>query len=429
MKRRMVLYAMLAVLTLLVAACAAPAPGGAAEEGGAVELTFSVWGDPEELAILQAIADDFVAQNPGIEVTVNVSDWDTYWDKLQTQLAAGTPPDVFAMDAPLYPDYQSRGVLLNLQPLIDRDGFDLDGYYPVSLLCYDTPDGYFGLPRDVQPSVLYYNKDMFDAAGIAYPDDTWTWENLVEAGQALTVDSDGDGTIDQYGLWADLWDMELIWASLIWQNEGEILDPEYTKTLLAEEGAMGAWQFIYDMIFDYGMMPTPSVAEQFGDPFESGNAAMTTAGHWVVPFYANTDFAWDVAPLPKGKTQASIVNSVGFVISKDSPHPEEAWAFLKHLVGAAGQEKVTSLGLGVPSLEAVANSDAYLKQETAPINHQLFLDTMSYANVKPCFRGYDEWATLIGDGMFSVWLGEAELEPTLSELVPQADAVLAEAAE
>ncbi|MEZ4560563.1 MAG: hypothetical protein R2854_29705 [Caldilineaceae bacterium] len=82
MKRRMVLYAMLAVLTLLVAACTMPAPGGAADEGGTVELTFSVWGDPEELAILQAIADDFVAQNPGIEVVVNVSDWDTYWDKL-----------------------------------------------------------------------------------------------------------------------------------------------------------------------------------------------------------------------------------------------------------------------------------------------------------------------------------------------------------
>ncbi|MEZ4718046.1 MAG: extracellular solute-binding protein [Caldilineaceae bacterium] len=327
------------------------------------------------------------------------------------------------------PTTNPAAYLLILQPLIDWDGFDLEGYYPVSLLCYDTPDGYYGLPRCPAQCALLQQGHVRRRLGIAYPDDTWTWENLVEAGQALTVDSDGDGTIDQYGLWADLWDMELIWASLIWQNEGEILDPEYTKTLLAEEGAMGAWQFIYDMIFDYGMMPTPSVAEQFGDLFESGNAATTTAGHRVVPFYANTDFAWDVAPLPKGKTQASIVNSVGFVISKDSPHPEEAWAFLKHLVGAAGQEKVTSLGLGVPSLEAVANSDAYLKQETAPINHQLFLDTMSYANVKPCFRGYDEWATLIGDGMFSVWLGEAELEPTLSELVPQADAVLAEAAE
>ena len=83
------------------------------QTGDKVELTFSVWGDPEELAILQEIADDFVAQNPNVNITVNVSDWDTYWDKLQTTLAAGAPPDVFAVDAPLYPDYQSRGVLLN----------------------------------------------------------------------------------------------------------------------------------------------------------------------------------------------------------------------------------------------------------------------------------------------------------------------------
>jgi multiple sugar transport system substrate-binding protein len=154
---------------------------------------------------------------------------------------------------------------------------------------------------------------------------------------------------------------------------------------------------------------------------------MTPAGHWVVPFYSKVDFAWDVAPLPKGKEQASIVNSVGFVVAKDSKHPEEAWAFLKHLVGEPGQKKITALGLGVPALKSVANSDAYLKQNTAPINHQLFLDTMAYARVKPCFRGYDEWATLIGDGMGPIWVGEAELQPTLQELVPQADGILAEA--
>ena len=399
------------------------------QTGDKVELTFSVWGDPEELAILQEIADDFVAQNPNVNITVNVSDWDTYWDKLQTTLAAGTPPDVFAIDAPLYPDYQSRGVLLNLQPYIDRDQFSLSDYYEVSLQCYQTPDGYYGLPRDVQPSVMYYNKDMFDEAGVAYPDETWTWETLIENGKKLTKDTDGDGTIDQYALWADIWDMELLWASLIWQNEGEILSADYTQTLLTEEGGLGAWQFIHDMIFTHKIMPAPSVAEQFGDPFESGNSAMTAAGHWVVPFYGNVNFAWDVAPLPKGTVQASIVNSVGFVVAKDTKHPEEAWAFLKHLVGEPGQKKVTSLGLGVPALKSVANSDAYLKQPTANINHQLFLDTMAYAKVKPCFRGYDEWATLIGDGMGPIWLGEAELQPTLEELGPQADQILADASQ
>jgi multiple sugar transport system substrate-binding protein len=192
-----------------------------------VELIFNVWGDPQELEILNEIANDFSKLHPDIKVTITVSDWDTYWDKLQTQLAAGTPPDVFAMDAPLYPDYQSRGVLLNLQNYIDRDSYKLDDYYPASLQCYKLPDGYYGLPRDIQPSVLYYNKDMFDAAGVPYPDDTWTWDTMIEQGKKLTKEN-------QFALWADLWDMELYWASAIWQNQGEILSPDYTKTLIGE---------------------------------------------------------------------------------------------------------------------------------------------------------------------------------------------------
>ncbi len=196
MKARRVLSFGLLALMLLVTACSpaatqapvanppadnnqqaaapttAPTEAKAAEppkSGAPVELTFSVWGDPQELTILQSLADDFSKENPNVKITVTVSDWDTYWDKLQTQLAAGTPPDVFAMDAPLYPDYQSRGVMLGLQNYIDRDSFSLDDYYPAALQCYKTPDGYYGLPRDIQPSVLYYNKDMFDAAGVPYP--------------------------------------------------------------------------------------------------------------------------------------------------------------------------------------------------------------------------------------------------------------------
>lgn len=411
---------------------AVPVEAAAEEEQApaeAVELTFSVWGDPEELKILQELADSFHEENPNVTITVNVSDWDTYWDKLQTTLAAGTPPDIFAMDAPLYPDYQSRDVLLNLQTYIDRDNFDLSDYYDASLTCYETADGYYGLPRDIQPSVMYYNKDMFDEAGVPYPDESWTWDDMIEAGKKLTKDTDGDGTIDQYAIWADIWDMELLWASLVWEEGGEIINADYSKTLLADQGAMDAWQLIHDMIFEYQIMPNPSVAEQFGDPFESGNAAMTPAGHWVVPLYSKVDFNWDVAPLPQGKERASIVNSVGFVVAKDSAHPEEAWEFLKFLVGEPGQTKVTSLGLGVPTLKSIANSETYLNQSSADINHKLFLDTMDYAHVKPCFRGYDEWATLIGDGMVPIWLGEAELEPTLETLIPQADQILADAAQ
>jgi multiple sugar transport system substrate-binding protein len=390
------------------------APTKSAEK---VDLTFSVWGDPAELVVLQALADDFSKENPTIKVTVTVADWTTYWDKLQTQLAAGTPPDVFAMDAPLYPDYQSRGVILNLQPFIEKDKFSLDDYYPAALQCYKTADGYYGLPRDIQPSVLYYNKDMFDKAGVPYPDDTWTWDTMIEQGKKLTKEN-------QYGLWADLWDMELYWASAIYQNGGQILSADNTKTLIAEPAALGAWQWFHDMLFKYKIMPTPSAAQQFGDPFESGNAAMTTAGHWVVPLYSKVSFKWGVAPLPKGKERVSLVNSVGFVVAKDTKNPEAAWAFLKYLVGVPGQTKITSTGLGVPALKSIANSDLFLKQSSVSIDQKVFLDAMEYAKVKPCFRGYNEWSTVIGDGMTPIWNGEAELKTTLDEIVPKADEVL-----
>src|SRR5512142_1239520 len=119
------------------------------------QITFMAWGSPEELDVWQKIVDECQAAHPDIRVKVDVSDWESYWDKLKTLYAGGTPPDVFAMDGPLYPDWQSRGVLLNLQPYIDKSPGLLDGLYPNTLTAYQRADGYYGLPRDFQTIVLY----------------------------------------------------------------------------------------------------------------------------------------------------------------------------------------------------------------------------------------------------------------------------------
>ena len=113
--------------------------------------------------------DAFHVVNPKITVKVDVSDWDTYWDKLKTGIAGGNAPDVFAMDGPLFPDYQSRDVLLDLKPYIDRDGYDLTQLADQAVADFTTPDGQFGLPRDLNVIALFYNKKLFDAAGVAYP--------------------------------------------------------------------------------------------------------------------------------------------------------------------------------------------------------------------------------------------------------------------
>jgi multiple sugar transport system substrate-binding protein len=392
-----------------------------------VEIKYMMWGSPEELAVWQTIVDEFQTAHPDIHVTVDVSDWDSYWDKLQTLFAGGTPPDVFAMDAPLYLDWQSRGVLLNLQPYIDASPGFLDGFYPVTLQVYKRDDGYYGLPRDFQTIVLYYNKDMFDAAGMAYPDDTWTMDKLREAAKTLTLDTNGDGITDQWGFATDLWDMELFWSEAIWSYGGQILSDDQTKTLINEGGAHDAWNFISSMMLDDKSMPDPNQSQQFGnDPFAAGVAAMTTIGHWVVPQYAALNFHWDVAPMPSGPSgRATSVNSAGFVVASASQHPDQAWELVKYATGSSGQTRLAELGFAVPVLQSIANSPTFLEQKTAPINEQVFLDALEYAHVKPAFRGYDEWATAVGDGLLPVWTGEMSLDDAMADVIPAADDVLA----
>ena len=414
------------LITVLIASMFLSACGGGTK--GPVTISFMAWGAPEELAVWQHIVDDFQAANPNIKVNVEVSDWDSYWTKLKTLLAANTPPDVFAMDAPLYLDYQSRGVLLNLQPYIDKTPGLLDGFYPVTLEAYKLPDGYYGMPRDFQTVVLFYNKDMFDAANVAYPTADWTYDDLRTAAKSLTLDQNGDGTIEQWGFSTDLWDMELFWSEAIWSWGGEVINTEHTQTLLGEPNARQAWQFMYDLMFTDQSLPDTNTSGQYGgDLFQAGIAAMTTIGHWAVPGYATVEFKWDVAPMPISPSggRSTSVNSAGFVVAKESKNPDAAWEFIKYCLSQTGQTRLTELGLAIPVLESVANSPVFLQQSMVNINQQVFLDSLSFARMKPVFKGYDEWASVIGDGMATIWAGETDLNTTLDTIVPQADEVLA----
>lgn len=392
------------------------------------ELTFMAWGAPEELDAWQKMADDFHAANPNITVQMDVSDWDSYWTKLDTLFAGGTPPDVFAMDAPLYLDWQTRGVLLNLQPYIDATPGFLDDMYPEPLKGYKVADGYYGLPRDFQTIVMFYNKDMFDAAGIPYPQQGWTWDDLRATAKKLTLDTNGDGKTEQWGFSCDLWDMELCWSEAIWSHGGDVISADYTKTLLGEPNARQAWQLFSDMIFVDKSMPDTVVAEEFGgDLFQPGAVALWPMGHWAIPGYAAVDFNWDVTPMPTGPGgQVTSVNSAGFVVAKATKYPDAAWEFVKYALSSAGQVRLTELGLAIPMLRSVAESPVFLEQKLRTINQQVFLDSVAFAHLKPIFKGYTLWADAVGNGMAPIWSGEADLSATLDQVVLDADTMLAE---
>lgn len=413
------LQASAALVCAALAASAVPARA-------ATELTYMLWGSPSEGEVWRSVADAFEAKHPEIKVKIEVNDWSSYWQKLRVLVAGGNPPDIFAMDAPLYPDWQSRGALLNLQPYLDADPKALADIYPITLEAYRSADGIYGLPRDFQTIVLYYNKDMFDAAKLPYPTADWSWDDLRRAAKALTLDKNGDGTTDQWGFWSEIGDPEPFWGAVVWSYGGDIISTDRGHTLLAEGPARDAWHFIAGMALDDKALPTPEQLKQYGtDGFSAGIAAMTVSGHWVVPEYAERGFAWGVAPLPSGpKGRVTSVNSAGFVISKTTRHPKEAWDFVKFAVGPDGQAALAKLGLAVPILKSVAEGPAYLDQPGPKIDQRVFLDALSYARIKPSFRGYEEWSTVVGDALLPVWNGDTAIDDALDEIGPAADDVL-----
>ena len=411
-------FGLAATLAMLLAATPASA---------ATELNYLLWGSPAEGEAWQKVATEFEATHPDIKVKVEVNDWDSYWEKLRVLMAGGTPPDVFAMDAPLYPDWQGRDVLLNLQPMIDAEPDLLKDVFPVTLEAYKTKDGYFGLPRDFQTIVLYYNKTMFDAGGVAYPNDKWTSDDLRAAAKKLTKDNNGDGTTDQWGFWAEVIDPEPFWGAVVWSFGGDIVDLAQGKTLIGSEPAMKAWNYIYGMWLEDKAMPTEDKLKQFGtDGFSAGISAMGVSGHWTVPEYSSAKFDWDVAPMPIGPAgRVTGVNSAGFVIAKASPHPKEAWEFVKFAIGPVGQSELAKIGLAVPILKSVAESPAYLEQTSARINHRMFIDALAYAKPKPVFKGYEEWSAGVGDSLHRAWSGETPLADAIQEAVTNGDDALA----
>ena len=393
--------------------------------GPEVTITYAIWGDPAELKSQQAVVDSFHAANPKITVDVSVSDWDAYWDKVQTGLAGGAAPDVFAMDGPLFPDYQSRGVLLDLKPYIDRDGYDLTQLADQGVADFTTADGgQYGLPRDLNTVVLYYNKAMFDAAGIAYPDDSWDWAKLVEAGKKLTKDVDGNGTVDQWGFYTETTDMENYWSSLVWQNGGEIMNADNTQTLLGTPEAAGGIQFLQDLIYKEKVMAEPALFAETGDAFEQGKAAMESNGSWLVPTHTAAGFDFGIAPLPKGPAgRYTSVNPTGAVVYQATKAPDASWEFVKYLASPAAQEQLMQLHASIPVSKEVLAGPYPSSFEGA----QVLADSLAYANLKPSFVGYNEFTTLL-QGELDVNVFNAPNKTAaaaLADIVPQLDAMLA----
>jgi multiple sugar transport system substrate-binding protein len=375
--RTRTLAAFVAVLALATAGCGGL--GGGDEASG--ELSFLVFGEPEELKAFRAVITGFRDEQPDVNVKlIEASDRDDLLARLATSFAGGTPPDLFLLNYRFYGQFAARGVLEPIQDrLEDSEAFEEEDFYPQALEAFRRDGELVCLPQNISSLVVYYNRDMFREAGVPEPEDGWTWNDMVEKAIKLTKDKDGDGNIDQYGLGVEPSIIRL--APFVWSNGGELVDDEEkpTRFTLDTPEGLAAMKAFFDLRDKHLVIPSDQEreAEDEETRFLNNRLAMVLSSRRSTPsFRTITAFDWDIAALPKHEQPAGILHSDAYCLTKDSDSKDAAWKFMEFALGPEGQRITAASGRTVPSLKEVAESDAFLDPSAKPANSRVFLDTI-----------------------------------------------------
>ncbi|MGB9724371.1 MAG: ABC transporter substrate-binding protein [Chloroflexia bacterium] len=370
--------------------------GGCGTPAGTRTISFAVFGDPAELAAYESLVAAFESRHPDIDVQLrHVPGQSEYQQQLLMDFSAGRPPDVMLLSYRRFAFFAAQGGLEALEPYLARNHlFRETDFFPQAIEAFRWSGRLWCIPQNVSSLVVYYNQDLFDAAGLPYPRAGWTWDDFLDAARALTRDLDGDGRIDQYGAGISPRLQRL--APLIWQNGGELVDdPVHPSHLtLDSPAALAAFRWFVNLQVQEKVVPDAAAeqAESSESRFLGGRLAMYFNSRRGVPTYRTiTAFRWDVAPLPAGREAASILHSDGFCMAAATQDKEAAWALIEFANSVEGQEILAKTGRTVPSLQSVAESPAFLEPGRPPASSRIFLEVIPTLRFLPILP---RWGTI-----------------------------------
>jgi multiple sugar transport system substrate-binding protein len=362
-------------LAVLVAGCSrsdferegVPILGG---ESGTV-VRIANWGgagdDSEYDRLVQDFYKEFEKEHPGVDVRVeSIPGSGEYVHKMILNFVAGTQPDVMVLDASSAAVFIENGLLTDLSPFLARDPeVSLDDYYANVVEIARRGEKVYAIPGDFTPMVLYYNKDLFDRAGVPYPDGSWDFEEFLETAKKLTIPGKQHGFV--FSNWMPGW---IMW---LWNNGGDVLSPDGSRAQGYLDSPQNAETvaFLRDLIETHKVAPSISEAASTGvDLFANGQAAMAISGHWALVGYKNAPkddqgrpkIDWKrlgVAALPHNMPEShTVMYEAGFAIPKGSPSPELAWELVKMWTGYRLQSRYNASGIAICARKDVSQERA-----------------------------------------------------------------------
>ena len=321
------------------------------------EVRLSGWASsPAETALLESLLYKFSVEHPDILVKYEPITGD-YRQALLTSIAAGTEPDVYYMDIFWWQELAKNEVILPLDDLMAGSGVARDEFIP-SLIDAFTFDGKtYGIPKDFNTLGMFYNKGLFDGAGLDYPTDDWTWDDLKSAASTLTDLSDPNKPIYGFCTPADPGRFPVF----VFQNGGMVMNEGYTDTLLDSDAAVGAAEFYTSFRAEnIGATPADLGEGWQGTLFGKGQCAMVYEGGWLIPYlrdqFPTTQYGVVLPPAgPAG--EGNLIFTVAWGISANTKNPDAAWTVVNFLTNEASQTTVLESGFALPSRASLQESD------------------------------------------------------------------------
>jgi ABC-type sugar transport system, periplasmic component len=394
------------------------------EEGGSggSKIVLAIWDTIQEPG-LREICDDFTAET-GIEVNIQVTPWEQYWTMLEAGATGDALPDVFWMHVREFGKYAEADMLMNLDERIAAsDKIDLNNYFEDVTEVYSWENSQYAIPKDIDSVALWYNKTHFDEAGVDYPTDDWTWEDMKEAAAKL---SEGD----TYGTASRIMSNQELWYNTVYSLEGYIINDDQTKSGYDDPKTIEGIRYWADLVLD-GYSPDNSVTSEndLVALFESGTISMSLTGSWIVNEFMKNEYVREhagVAMIPKSQEgkRVSIYNGLGYAASATTPNQDEAWALVEYLGSKEAQEKQAELGITLSAYKGASDgwADSAEGFDLSPYS-KVMEDTLVFF---PHSKDTTKWLEMSWESLVKAWNGDEDVEVVCKEIAEKMNLMLEE---
>ena len=420
-----------------------------AESKGGETVSIYVFGNDQEQAMYKDLFSRFEAAN-NCKVEAQFSIKDDYGTTITGMMTAKNLPDVFYMGPENVKAYVENGYVLDMKPVLESAGLDTSDILGGTLGAYEYKGGQYGLPHDSSVFAYAYNKDLFDAAGLAYPDPNkpYTYDEFVEVCKALTKDTDGDGEVDQWGcaFWPNL--MIQPW---LYSNGTSFLKDEYKTINVTDPAFVEAMDKMVALTTQYGVTPTVEQEQGTGvyQRWIDGTIGFYACGTWDIAAFMDPEvvgFGWDLCAYPTlstGETYAWC-GTVGYCVSANTKNADLATKLAYYMSASDEAMKLESgieggASVLIPNLVSMANeefaqaiADGTLKY---PENYKVLFNYLNNQNGyksrfnDETFTPNAEWLNLFFEGIDRVRSGQLSSAEYCNEVAAQMQELLDEAYE